>query len=336
MDGMNRDLYQQVRNKLSDQVSYSHDENDESELINELRSFRTNMKDQYMRSILNPEAHVSKVPSLIPADSATATLKHPGQFAPNANGFFLMVIDPFQSTGFLYNDSTVNGTGAGVLTSISFPQDVNIVDQWRLVSSGIILKYYGNFNNLSGYFLTGTTSNITAATQTTMLTFSNIETLQNKQILRCSDGVKLIFSPADNKAQEYYSQTTYSGGTHPCKWQYLMVIAGIGFPNTTCIRYDYFRNIEYMATPYYKLYIPHTTEPPCNYALSTNTNTIGPAPIHFNAPKNQVSNSLLEKLGKILLNQGVNVVGGYFGGSTVLKSIMPNLDVLGFNKKGFN
>lgn len=282
MEQMNEKMYSNIRSRMNPSSSdYSHDEFNESGMIDDFKSYRAAAKTLYMRSLLNPEAHIAKVPSRMPVESAVACLKYNFTITPNATGKFCLVIDPYYNSGYLYQDATVNGLGAGVLTPLSFPQDGTLIDQWRMVSSSLILKYYGNFNQMSGLFVGATTSNVSAAVSTTYLTFSNVEDLSNKQVLKCVDGVKMVFSPMDEKATEFQNVSSYTLGTHPCRWQYLFVVVGDLFPNAGFIRADLFRNIEYTSTPVFREYISQTRDLPQDFVIPSIPDTVGTAPRDF-------------------------------------------------------
>ncbi|AXH73946.1 MAG: hypothetical protein [Cressdnaviricota sp.] len=284
MESANSGLYSNLRARMNNRgvsSSVTHSEKNEDEMISELQDYRSKAKIQYYRNLLNPEAHVSKVPSRMPVESALASLKYNYDITPNATGKFCLVIDPFYSSGYLYQDNTVNGAGAGVLTALSFPQDGTIIDQWRLTGCSLILKYYGDFPRLGGLFVGATTSNVSAASATTYLTFQNVEDLNNKQVIQCIDGIKLVFCPMDEKATEFNNVATYTGGTHPCRWQYLMVVIGYNFANYTSLRLDYFRNIEYTSTPSVREYINQTRDLPCDTVIPTNVPTVTIAPRDF-------------------------------------------------------
>lgn len=310
---------EQIYSKLNDLMtekramskSYAHDEDDEALKIDELNKYRSDMKIKYYQSILHPESHVSKIPSKIPIDSAVAPLKWQFNITPNIGGKFALIIDPFYNSGYLYQSGSVDGVGgSGTLTSLAFNQDANIIDQWRLVSSSLILKYYGNFNQMSGYFVAATSSNVTAATQTTYLTFNNVEDLTNRQVLKAIDGCKLIYSPMDEKATEFHTQTTYSAGTHPCRWQYLFIVIGDAFPNSSCIRVDFFRNIEYTSVPAFKEYINQSKEKPCDYSIPPIQTNVTIAPIDFRGGGKQ-NTSVINSLADSLISLGKNAFGNY-------------------------
>ena len=265
-------------------------------------------KKLYMSSLLNPEDIVAKIPSPLPVSSATASIRNNFSITPNNQGKFLLVIDPFYGTGWLYEDNTVDGQGNGVQTTINLTQNNTIVDQFRLVSASLILRYYGNFNQMSGIFVCATTSNLNGNVPGDYLNFSNIEDLTNKFISKCVDGVKLIYSPMDNRAIEFRVGSEYSNGTHPCRNQYLFVVMGDLFPNNTCIRVDYYRNIEYTTIPLYREYILQSKSLPCQFEipmLPSNSDT---------APNKSMSGALSNnnipyavKLIKYLNNEGINI-----------------------------
>lgn len=249
-----------------------------NEILNNINFFKQASNDLYVESLLYPEKTGAKIPCPLPVSSANANIRYNFSITPNATGKFCLVIDPFYSKGYLYQDNLVDGQGNGTLTEINFAQDTNIVDQYRLVSSAVVLRYYGNFNQMAGMFVAATTSNVSNANATDYLTFQNVEDLTNKHISKCIDGIKMIYSPMDNKATEFRVNTEYSNGSHPCRWQYLFVVIGDLFPNTTCIRVDYYRNIEYTTKPQYREYITQTKALPCNYEIPDLGSTIGNAP----------------------------------------------------------
>lgn len=239
-----------------------------------IRSFIGSTNDNYLVSLVHPQGHVAKIPTMMPISSTTARLKYNFTITPNTSGKFVLVIDPFQNVGYLSVDNALDGTGPGTWQTINFGQDATIVDQWRLVSSGVQIRYFGNFNVMSGIFVAATTSNVSNATADTFKTFQNIEDLSNKKVINCMDGVNMIYSPMDTKATDFTSSSTYTNNTHPCKWQYLFVVYGDLFPNTSCIRVDFVRNIEYTTFPNYREYITQTTAPPELFNAPVGLNTV--------------------------------------------------------------
>lgn len=249
-----------------------------SEILNNVNLFKQASNDLYIESLMYPEKVGAKIPCPLPVSSATASIRYNFSITPNSNGKFCLVIDPFYCKGYLYQDSTVDGQGNGTATEIDLSQDTNIVDQYRLVSSSVVVRYYGNFNQMSGMFIAATTSNVSNANYTDFLKFQNVEDLTNKYISKCIDGLKMIYSPMDNKATEFRPNSEYSDGTHPCRFQYLFVIIGDLFPNNTCIRVDFYRNLEYTTKPQYREYITQTKALPCNFEIPDIGNTVGNAP----------------------------------------------------------
>ena len=284
IDRYNDNLYESIRGRmLSNNInSYSHDENQEKIMISELKAYAKACQELYLQSILNPEYHLAKIPSRMPVESALGSLKYNFSITPNANGFFCLVIDPFYKYGQLFQSNDVDGLGNGTVTTIEFSQDDSIIDQYRLVSSCVIMKYYGNFNNMSGIFVAATSSNVKNQNYTTFLNFDNVENLNNKQVLKCVDGCKLIYSPIDESATEFRATSKYDDGTDFNRFQYLFIIVGYSFPNTTSIRVDFFRNIEYTVTPQYREYITQTKDLPSEFVVPQLENEVMPAPISFN------------------------------------------------------
>lgn len=236
------------------------------DIVSSAKVYQQAAKELYLNSLLFPEEIVAKVPGPLPVSSATATIRNNFSITPNTSGKFLLIIDPFYEEAQLYQDNTVDGLGNGVATTINMTQNNTLVDQFRLVSSSVIIRYYGNFNQMSGIFVSATTSKLSGAL-TDFLTFSNVEDLTNKFVSKCVDGVKLIYTPMDNRAVEFRPGNEYSNGSHPCRKQYLFVIMGDLFPNNTCIRVDYYRNIEYTTVPLYREYILQSKSLPCQFEV---------------------------------------------------------------------
>ena len=249
-------------------------------IVRSAKYYQKAAKELYINSLLYPENIVAKIPGPLPVSTATATIRNNFSITPNQQGKFLLVIDPFYHKGWLFQDNTVDGNGGGenTATEIDLSQNNTIVDQFRLVSSSVILRYYGNFNQMSGIFVSATTSNLNGRVPEDYLTFSNIEDLTNKFVSKCVDGVKLIYTPMDNRAVEFRVGDDYANGTHPCRNQYLFVIMGDLFPNNTCIRVDFYRNIEYTTIPAYREYILQSKSLPCSFEVPLIPGTATTAP----------------------------------------------------------
>jgi len=277
-------------------------------MVNNARNYEKAAKELYINSLLYPEDIVAKIPGPLPISSATATIRNNFSITPNNQGKFLLVIDPFYREGWLYEDNTVDGNGNGVVKTIQLDQNNTIVDQFRLVSCSIILRYYGNFNQMSGIFVSATTSNLNGSVPSDYLTFSNIEDLTNKFISKCMDGVKMIYTPMDNRAIEFRVGNDYANGTHPCRNQYLFIIMGDLFPNTTCIRVDYYRNIEYTTIPLYREYILQSKSLPCQFELPAFSTNVDNAP---EKPSNNALNNnnvpYFVKLMQYMVKNGYNI-----------------------------
>ena len=247
-------------------------------LLDNVRNYQVVAKDLYTRSLLSPENFIAKIPGPLPINSATASIRENFSITPNSQGKFLLVLDPFSNTGKLYTQDDLDGNGTGTVTNKSFTISNTIVDQFRLVSSSVIIRYYGNFNQMSGLFISAVTSDPSA--QVDWRNFNNIEDLTNKFLSKCVDGVKLIYTPMDNKAIEFAKIDTLTNNNHPCKGQYLFVIAGDLFPNNTCIRVDFYRNIEYTTLPQYREYIMQSKTIPCQFELPSIERQSSIAPIN--------------------------------------------------------
>ena len=285
IDTYNSSLYRSIRNTMNNNNllnDYSHDEDVEKNMVSEIKAYQMACQELYLQSILNPEAHLAKIPSRMPVESALGSLKYNFSVTPNANGFFCLVIDPYYYKGQLFQSADVDGVGGGTVTEIEFSQDDSIIDQYRLVSSCVIMKYYGSFNEMSGIFVAATSSNVKNHNYTTFLNFDNIENINNKQVLKCVDGCKLIYSPIDESATEFRSTSKYVDGTDFNRYQYLFIICGYSFSNTTSIRVDFFRNIEYTVTPHYREYITQTKDIPTDFIVPEVEQEVMPAPVTFN------------------------------------------------------
>jgi hypothetical protein len=280
------------------------------DIISSAKSYQQAAKEIYLNSLLFPEEIVAKIPGPLPISSATASIRNNFSITPNTSGKFLLIIDPFQSVAHLWQDNALDGNGGGAApTTINLTQDNTIVDQFRLVSCSVILRYYGNFNQMSGIFVSATTSHLNGSWDD-FKTFSNIEDLTNKFVSKCVDGVKLIYTPMDNRAIEVRVGSEYANNTHPCKNQYLFVIMGDLFPNTTCIRVDYYRNIEYTTVPTYREYILQSKSLPCQFEIPMlpNSTTVAPDATRNNASA-LVNNNIpyAIKLIQLLNQKGVSI-----------------------------
>ena len=152
------------------------------DILTGVKAYQKAANDLYLKSLLYPENNVAKIPGPLPISTATAAIRNNFSITPNINGKFLLIIVPFNSCGKLYQDNTVDGKGNGVAIDLNFDQNNDIVDQFRLVSASVIVKYYGNFNQMSGVFVIATTSNIKSGNNgsgfTDYLNFDNIEDLK--------------------------------------------------------------------------------------------------------------------------------------------------------------
>jgi len=280
----------------------------DTSLVTSAKLYQKAAKELYINSLLYPENVVAKIPGPLPVSTATATIRNNFSITPNSQGKFLLVIDPFYEKAYLFQDNTVDGQGNGVATELTFDQNNTLVDQFRLVSCSVILRYYGNFNQMSGIFVSATTSNLNGNVPTDYLTFSNIEDLTNKFVSKCVDGVKLIYTPMDNRAIEFRVGNDYANGNHPCRNQYLFVIMGDLFPNNTCIRVDYYRNIEYTTIPLYREYILQSKSLPCSFEVPLLPGTASTAPERETGSA-LVSNNIpyAIKLIQYLNREGINI-----------------------------
>ena len=275
-------VYQEIQRRMYGRTTqYPHDEEKETKLIDEMTAYKRAAKDLYVRSLIHPEVHSGKIPSRIPIDSACASIKSNFTITPNKDGMFALIIDPFYGVGHLYQGDDLTGKNGTLpaVTNINFPQSQELIDQWRLVSCSLIARYYGNFSEMSGLFVCATTSNLSTKSDLPFVNFDNVENLGNKQVLKCLDGLKMIYSPMDESATDFHPNSVYSDGTHPCRYQYLFIVIGYNFPaGQNTIRVDLFRNIEYTTVPQYREYIEQTTDLPNDFAVPVIENPITPAP----------------------------------------------------------
>jgi len=318
----NDNLYSYIHNRMHPQPTYTNDSEKEKSIIEEIKAYNEAANTLYLQSILNPECHLAKIPSRMPIESAMAGIKYNFTITPNENGMFCLIVDPYYQKVQIYQDSTVNGQGAGVVSEFNCPQDNTLIDQYRLVSSSIILKYYGNFNQMSGIFVAGICSNVRNRNYTTFLNFDNVENLQNKQVIKCVDGVKLIYSPLDESATDFRPGDLYANGSDNNRYQYCLIVIGYSFPNTASIRVDYFRNIEYTVTPQYQEYITQTKELPSDFSVPNIDKEITPAPIDFNS--GQVKNNLNWKDKVFEFAKGILSAAVPIGGSILKNTLFSN------------
>ena len=268
------------------------------DVSNYAREYELAAKDVYTQSLLYPESYSAKVPGPLPISSATASLRDNFSITPNASGKFLLIIDCFSKYCKYYVQDDLDGTGTGTVTMKQWDFNTSIIDQYRLVSASIILRYYGNFNQMSGLFVSAVTSDPSGTVD--FKNFQNIEDLTNKYLSKCVDGVKMVYSPMDNRAIEFRPASTFTNDDHPCKGMYLFVVYGDLFPNTNCIRIDFYRNYEFTTIPRYREYIRQTKSLPCTFEIPVlgNQSTAAPGPTQST---NMIDNNIDYNL-KILNN----------------------------------
>ena len=235
-------------------------------MLDEIAKKKVSTNELYIRSLLHPELVAgAKIPSPLPQQTATAQIKYNFNITPNASGKFALVIDPSVQQYTLYNDSTVNGLGVGVAANGIFAQDSNIIDMFRVVSASLIITYTGRLDAMSGFIVGAVTNNLSDATPTTYLTFNNIEDLQDKKLSTPYDGLKIIYSPIDTSQLDFTTQTSYAANTNQSRWKEIFVVYGDNLPNTSCIRVDYVRNIEYISKTAFREYISHDYDAACDF-----------------------------------------------------------------------
>lgn len=327
------DFSKRLMASVNDNDIYNTDDGDK-DVYNAVMANRDRAKYLYRLSLIHPEHYGNvKIPDPMPQETATSKIHYEGTITPNATGKFVLVWDPMQNVIQLANNSTVDGQGNGTFTNINLNQNNTVVDMYRLVSASIRLRYYGEFNTHKGYLIGCTTSNVINATSNTFLTYQSVEDIQNKLIVQPIDGLKMIYTPADNQMLEFSSQTVYDNNTHASKWKKVLIIIGDSLPNTACIRYDVCRNIEYISRLSLREYIRHDKSPSCTYSadviqdatnkeITTNSNIFGRMPTskypHLNLDPLTIGN-IKDSLG--IISQGVavgqqiaNTVGGLKGG----------------------
>ena len=270
------------------------------------RNYEGAAKEIYTKSLLYPEQFSAKVPGPLPISSATAALRDNFTITPNNTGKFLMIIDVFSRYAKLYYANDLDGAGSGTVQLHQWNFNTNVVDQYRLVSASVIVRYFGNFNQMSGLFVSAVTSDPSG--QVDFKNFQNIEDLTNKYISKCVDGVKMIYTPMDNRAVEFRASSTWTNDDHPCKGQYLFVMYGDLFPNTNCIRVDYYRNYEFTTLPSYREYIRQSKSLPCTFEIPAIENQSSSAPSpnsSSNMNDNNIDYNL--KIMSYLNGEGINV-----------------------------
>ena len=236
------------------------------ETYNFARNYEIAAKDLYLHSLLFPENCTAKIPGPLPILSTTAALRDNFSITPNSQGKFLSVIDPFRPhISFYLGEDLIGQGGDPVAQDRPFPISDSIVEQFRVVSCGVILRYYGNFNQMSGIFVGAATSDPSGRVDWT--NFNNIEDLTNKYISKCVDGIKIIYTPMDNRATEFIKIKEYTYDEHPLKNKYLFIIYGDILTNNTSIKVEVFKNIEYIIKQSYREYITKTKTQPVKFEI---------------------------------------------------------------------
>ena len=234
--------------------------------LEDINKYNRDHKTTYIKSLIDPFNHIgAKIPSPIPQDSATASIKYNFNVTTNDKGNFLIMFDPFSSQIFVNKDNTLDsltssGTALNKFVGTDLPISSDIIDMWRLVSAGISIQYTGQIHLTSGYLLGASTSLVGVKSNDAFLNYNNIEDLPNKVMVMPLEGLHLSYIPVDSEQFVYYPTSDYSiNGNTQTRWKSVMVIAGSGLPvNSQCIRVDIVKNIEYVSKTNFREYIHHT------------------------------------------------------------------------------
>lgn len=238
---------------------------------------------QYYRlSLMQPSVHVgAKIPTEYPIPSATAAFKYNFTVTPNATGKFLFVYDPFVKKPNLYITSTLDGStalGTDSTTPVfGIDEAATFIDNFRIVSCGVTVRYIGQLQTLSG-FLCGSIQSALGDTNAMFTKFDDIENTTEKKVVSPLEGLRLVYVPRDSAMTDFSkldSTTKYFAVTDANIRKFLFVIYGDGLPNSACLRFDVHLNIEFVSKLTCREYINHSRSVPSSLdATSLNNITL--------------------------------------------------------------
>lgn len=232
-----------LHNSLSRNVI---DVNEFKNAVDLLNGIQAAQKNDYLESLLNPEVtgDPAKIPSMMPIPSTAFKLRNSFNVNVNASGNAVLVFNPYYlgdvnspilSSAFLNNDATLTlGGPNNNFNAIDVGQSIQpVYDQYRLVSGSIVINYFGQFNEMSGYVggailydrkvgataLGGLNADLQKYGNQNLMVDSTFHHREN-----VIEGLRQIYFPLDNSFEEYaalgqgrngFAFATYIGSAPP-------------------------------------------------------------------------------------------------------------------------
>lgn len=322
-------------------------------LLNILKHYLEDSKDDYINTILYPETVMyKKIPTLFPIPSATfqmhfyytgITTNTSGNFAWTWNPYFLQDASATEFSTFHVNvDNSLTGSASSNFfsaVSLNYNQiPINVYGSFRVVSASVIISYVGRMDNVSGVLGAGVgLNNAGVGTPTviaglgvaTFAQFVQVDNLYFKEKTQCANGLRMCYFPIDDKYTYFLplNSNVAPGSTLANTYNTGFYFAGYGQglqPQTAgMIRFDFYVNYECLVQPQFNNFIPSSPGNSSNIsAIQTASDLIQSTP------------DLIVKSGSDIPGSNVNV-----GGANLLKKIargkdeenllLPNIGVLG-------
>lgn len=245
-------------------------------LIVMVKHFYGESEDEYLRALFYPEiSKGARVPSLFPVPSSAFQMHLQTSITTNTLGNVSFAWNPFyldtgsgpvNSTFFLNRDVGLTGGAASNFyqaTDIGYISGMipNLYFQYRVVSAAVVVTYDGRLDIVSGIIGMGIGLQQFAAAQTVggvdanlaqYGNFNLVDDLYFSQRTSAINGARALYFPIDNRYLEYSLLSTSKNG-------FYFVFYGQGLPaSASCLRVDFYVNIESTVGPQYNNIIPQS------------------------------------------------------------------------------
>lgn len=262
---------------------FSDDINNISSIQEKLKHMKEESQLKYLSDLMHPEkAMHAKIPSNVPFPSSSFKMHNTATISTNASGNFVFTLNPFalSSGATIYsgmsvnNDVSLSGSAAnplfvGTYIGSAIP---DIYSEYRLVSCACTVITRSSTLNVSGT-LSGSIiidpllgyvpPTIANATPANYAQFSTIDDAYYNQIVKASEGLRMLYFPIDTSYETYQA---IGGQSNPVpKGAFNFICYGQGLqPNFAGIRIDLYLNFEGIANAQNTQFIPRSMGSACD------------------------------------------------------------------------
>ena len=267
-------------------------------LVKALEHMNADAREDYINTLLYPETVFNrKVPTLFPIPSTTFQMHLvSANLQPNVSGNIAFTWNPVflqdksvaeNTTFFVNKDASLTGASGG--STLKFlPQPLlynqipaGLYGSYRIVSASVVISYIGRMDIVSGVIGVGIGLNNSgvgipqAVTSTngdkasdTFVNFLQVDNLLYSERSQAANGARAIYFPIDDRYTNFlsvYNTTTEDdnpGKTLANCYATGFYIAGYGqnLPTgASCLRFDFYINVEAIVTPAFNNFIPQST-----------------------------------------------------------------------------